>query len=154
MYLFLGISLIYFIISDVNNIFNKIINLGSSIFILTFLFYILWGFNYKRITIKDKLNIPKSEMKQVGKIFNKAKEESIGFEPYAEQISTMFRGNQNVLEEVINILFYVAEADGEVSSSEEKMIEEIAKIFGIEQHQYQSIKESRKSSDKVNPYIV
>ena len=57
LYLFLGISLIYFIISDVNNIFNKIINLGSSIFILTFLFYILWGFNYKRITIKDKLNI-------------------------------------------------------------------------------------------------
>ena len=106
------------------------------------------------IAIKDKLNIPKSEMKQVGKIFNKAKEESIGFEPYAEQISTMFRGNQNVLEEVINILFYVAEADGEVSSPEEKMIEEIAKIFGLEQHQYQSIKESRKSSDKVNPYIV
>ena len=59
-----------------------------------------------------------------------------------------------MLEEVINILFYVAEADGEVSSPEEKMIEEIAKIFGLEQHQYQSIKESRKSSDKVNPYIV
>ena len=57
LYLFIAISLIYFIISDVNNIFNKIINLGSSIFILTFLFYILWGFNYKRITIKDKLNI-------------------------------------------------------------------------------------------------
>ena len=34
------------------------------------------------------------------------------------------------------------------------MIEEIAKIFGLEQHQYHSIKESRKSSDKVNPYIV
>ena len=57
LYLFIAISLIYFIISDVNNIFNKIINLGSSIFILTFLFYVLWGFNYKRITIKDKLNI-------------------------------------------------------------------------------------------------
>ena len=42
LYLFLGISLIYFIINDGNNIFNKIINLGSSVFILTFLFYILW----------------------------------------------------------------------------------------------------------------
>ena len=53
--------------------------------------------------IKDKLKIPKSEMTQVGKIFNKAKEESTGYEVYAEQIAQIFRNNLNVLEEVINI---------------------------------------------------
>ena len=104
--------------------------------------------------IKDKLNIPKSEMTQVGKIFNKAKEESTGYEVYAEQISQIFRNNLNVLEEVINILFYVAEADGVVSKSEEIMIEDIARIFGLSKSQYDGIKESRKSSDKLNPYLV
>ena len=106
------------------------------------------------IAVKDKLQIPDSEIGQVAKIFNKAKDESTGYEPYAKQIAEIFRGNLNVLEEVINILFYIAEADGHVSSDEETMIANIAYIFGLSQKQYQSIKESRKTSDKLNPYIV
>jgi DnaJ like chaperone protein len=106
------------------------------------------------IAVKDKLQIPDSEIGQVAKIFNKAKDESTGYEPYAKQIAEIFRGNLNVLEEVINILFYIAEADGHVSNDEETMIANIAYIFGLSQKQYQSIKESRKTSDKLNPYIV
>ncbi len=106
------------------------------------------------IAVKDKLKIPENELDQVGKIFNKAKEEKTGYEPYAKQIAQIYRGNINVLEEVINILFYIAEADGNVSHSELKMIEDIAKIFGLNEIQINAIKESRKSSDKLNPYIV
>ena len=106
------------------------------------------------VAVKDKLKIPENEIDQVGKIFNKAKEESTGYEPYAQQIAQIYKGNINVLEEVINILFYIAEADGEVSSSEIAMIENISKIFGLTQVQFNGIKESRKGSDKLNPYIV
>ena len=106
------------------------------------------------IAVKEKLQIPDGEIDQVAKIFNKAKDESTGYEPYAKQISEIFKGNQNVLEEVINILFYIAEADGHVSNEEETMIANIAFIFGLSQNQYESIKETRKSSDKLNPYIV
>ena len=106
------------------------------------------------VAVKDKLKIPENEIEQVGKIFNKAKEESAGYEPYAKQIAQIYQGNLNVLEEVINILFYIAEADGNVSQSELVMIENIAQIFEINQSQFNSIKESRKSSDKLNPYIV
>jgi DnaJ like chaperone protein len=106
------------------------------------------------IAVKDKLRIPENELDQVGKIFNKAKEESAGYEQYAQQIAQIYKGNVNVLEEVINILFYIAEADGNISNSEVKMIEHIAQIFGLNEIQFNSIKESRKSSDKINPYIV
>ena len=106
------------------------------------------------IAVKDKLKIPENEIDQVGKIFNKAKEESAGYEPYAQQIAQIYRGNINVLEEVINILFYIAEADGNVSNAELKMIEHISRIFGLTEVQFNSIKESRKSSDKLNPYVV
>ena len=106
------------------------------------------------IAVKDKLKIPENEIDQVGKIFNKAKEESAGYEPYAQQIVQICRGNINVLEEVINILFYIAEADGNVSNAELKMIEHISQIFGLTEVQFNSIKESRKSSDKLNPYVV
>ena len=106
------------------------------------------------IAVKDKLKIPENELDEVGKVFNKAKEESTGYEPYAQQIAQFYKGNLNVLEEVINVLFYIAESDGHVSGEEEKMIENIAYIFGLTQSQYLSIKESRKSSEKQNPYMV
>ncbi len=106
------------------------------------------------IAVKDKLKIPENELDQVGKIFNKAKEESTGYEPYAQQIAQFYKGNINVLEEVINILFYIAESDGEVSVAELNMIENIAKIFGLSERQFLGIKESRKGSDKLNPYVV
>jgi len=106
------------------------------------------------IAVKDKLKIPENELDQVGKIFNQAKQESTGYELYAQQIAQIYKGKINVLEEVVNILFYIAEADGNVSDTELKMIEHIAKIFGLNETQINSIKESRKSSDKINPYIV
>ena len=106
------------------------------------------------IAVKNKLKIPDHEIDQVGKIFNKAKEDSLGYEPYARQIAQIYRNNPAVLDEVINILFYIAEADGKISDSEITMIRNIAEIFGISQNQFEGIRESRKDSDKLNPYIV
>ena len=106
------------------------------------------------IAVKDKLKIPEHELDQVGKIFNKAKEESIGYEPYAKQIAHFYKGHLNVLEEVINTLFYIAEADGHISDEEFKMIQNVAQIFGLDEQQFNGIVESRKSSDKLNPYVV
>ena len=106
------------------------------------------------VAIKDKLKIPEHEIDQVGKIFNKAKEDALGFEPYAKQIAQIYKSNPAVLDEVINILFYIAEADSNVSNSEIAMIKNIAKIFGLSDSQFEGIKESRKSSDKLNPYVV
>jgi len=106
------------------------------------------------IAVRNKLKIPENEINNVGKIFNKAKEESAGYEPYAQQIVQIYKNNLNVLEEVINILFYIAEADGSVSQSELNMIQHISQIFGLKESQFNSIKESRKSSDKLNPYVV
>ena len=51
-------------------------------------------------------------------------------------------------------MFYIAESDGNVSQSELRMIQNISEIFGLSSVQFNSIKESRKSSDKLNPYIV
>ena len=106
------------------------------------------------IAVKDKLKIPEHELDQVGKIFNKAKEESTGYEPYAKQIAQIYQGNINVLEEVINILFYIAEADGNISDQEFRMIQHISQLFGLSDAQFNGIVEGRKSSDKLNPYVV
>ena len=106
------------------------------------------------IAVKEKLKIPENEIDQVGKIFNKAKEDSLGYEIYAKQIAQIYAKNRVVLDEVINILFYIAEADGKVSDSEVNFIQNISIIFGLSPNQFESIRETRVGSHKQNPYIV
>ena len=57
LYLTLIIYLIYFIFFKTQKIKDIIIETGSICFLLTFLFYFLWGFNYKRIAIIDHLEL-------------------------------------------------------------------------------------------------
>ena len=106
------------------------------------------------IAIKDILKIPEDEIDQVGKIFNEAKKDSASYETQAEHIAKIYKNNPKVLEEIIDIFFYIAEADGNVSKPELDMIEGMSKIFGLNQAQFQSIMDARKNSDKLNPYVV
>ena len=57
LYLFIIFSLIYFVFFRIKKSKNIILNLGSSAFIFIFLFYVLWGLNYKRVPVKDHLNV-------------------------------------------------------------------------------------------------
>ncbi len=57
LYLFIILSLIYFVLFRIKKSTNILLNLGSSAFIFIFLFYVLWGLNYKRVPVKDHLNV-------------------------------------------------------------------------------------------------
>ncbi len=106
------------------------------------------------VAVKEKLKIPEREIDQVGKIFNKAKEDSLGYEPYAKQIAQIYGKNSAVLDEVINILFYIAEADGKVTDSEVNYIKNVSSIFGLNSSQFEGIREARVGSHKQNPYVI
>ena len=58
------------------------------------------------LAVKEKLNIPDSEIDNVSKVFNVAKQDDLGFEPYAQQISQIYSKNKTALVEVLNILLY------------------------------------------------
>ena len=105
------------------------------------------------LAVKEKLKIPESEIDNVGKLFNAAAKESAGYEPYCAQLNSVFANAPQVKEEIINILLYISESDG-IDVRETNLIKDIAKNLGLNESQFQSIQESRKGSDKLNPYIV
>tara|TARA_B110001454_G_scaffold14197_1_gene12862 strand:+ start:319 stop:1038 length:720 start_codon:yes stop_codon:yes gene_type:complete len=105
------------------------------------------------LAVKEKLKIPESEIDNVGKLFNAAAKESTGYEPYCAQLNSVFANAPQVKEEIINILLYISESDG-IDIRETNLIEDIAKNLGINKNQFKSIQESRKGSNKLNPYIV
>ena len=45
--------------------------------------------------------MPDGEMKSVARVFDLAKQDVAGYEAYAEQLATMFKGNRKVLEDVL-----------------------------------------------------
>ena len=63
-YLLGFILILYYSFLKSKSIRLKLLNLGSLIFIMTLLFYLLWGFNYKRVTIKNHLAIDSEFDKQ------------------------------------------------------------------------------------------
>jgi DnaJ like chaperone protein len=78
---------------------------------------------------KEVFKIPEGEMQNVARVFNLAKQDATGYEVYAEQLATMFKGNRKLLEDVLEV--HIAKADQVLHPSEEAFLGQVAKRFGI-----------------------
>jgi len=103
---------------------------------------------------KDVFHVPPNELKNVGRVFDQAKQDPSGFEPYARQIAGMFRKNHPVLEELLDGLFHIARADGHVHEAEIAFIQEVARIFGLGDAEFARIREANLGPDKADPYTI
>lgn len=90
---------------------------------------------------------------EVARIFNIAKKDSEGFEPYARQLAGMFSGNPAVLEELLNCLFLIAKADNIYHPKENEYLESVAGIFGLDEAAFRRIRAAH-GVDKPDPYTV
>ena len=103
---------------------------------------------------KEKFKIPPSEMSQVAKIFDEAKKSKFGYEKIANQVGMLFSGNQLMLEELLNNLFFIAEADGNISVSEIEVLKSISHSFNLSEKDFQRIFNSRLNDKESDPYKV
>lgn len=103
---------------------------------------------------RQVFQVPPDELKNVGKVFNQARQDSRGFEPYAKQIGRMFKDNPMVLEELLDGLFHIAKADGEVGNDELDYLEQVAFIFGLDQASWERIKANNLGADGRDPYEI
>ncbi len=104
---------------------------------------------FKRI-----FRVPDREMEQVGKIFNEARKEATGFEPYAEQIMEIFPHNHHVREELLGALFHIAQADGVIHEAEMTFLKSVARIFQFDERDFGRIFSSHLGSDDADPYEI
>ena len=103
---------------------------------------------------KDVFKVPDGEMKNVARVFNLAKQDATGYEAYAEQLSTMFKGNRKVLEDVLEGLFHIAKADRVLHSNEELFLAQVSKRFRITETEFSYIKARHAAPTKRNPYYA
>ncbi|MBN06358.1 MAG: molecular chaperone DjlA [Rhodospirillaceae bacterium] len=105
-------------------------------------------------TFKTIFNIPSEEMPNVGRLFDEARQDAEGFEPYAAQMGEMFTHNPAVLESLLSGLFEIALADGVVQSSEMQFLEKVAQEFRLERATFERIKAVHMEEDKETPYQI
>ena len=103
---------------------------------------------------KEKFKIPSSEINQVSKIFNEAKKSKFGYEKIAEQVGFLFSDNKVLLEELLNNLFYIAEADGNISVNEIEVLKSISQYFHLKENDFQRIFNARLKNKESDPYKV
>jgi len=103
---------------------------------------------------KEKFKIPPDEEEQVRKIFNEAQKSVYGFESIAQQVGGLFQDTPEVLEEIVNNLFYVAEADGKISESELSFIKTVSSIFKFDENTFERIHQARLNDKESDPYKV
>jgi len=89
---------------------------------------------------KELFHIPPGEMGNVGKLFDEARQEASGFEPYAQQMAMMFSHDPAVLEELMGALFHIAKADGHVHPKELEFLQKTAAIFGFHPHHFERMR--------------
>ena len=98
--------------------------------------------------------VPPDEVENVSRVFNMARQDAEGFEPYARQIADMFAHEPAVLEELLGGLFHIAKADGNVHTGELEYLRQVGAILGFEGHAFETIRAQNMGADAADPYEV
>ena len=91
------------------------------------------------LAFKKIFEFPAEDEKAISDIFNSAKENIDDYKGIAEQVYKVFKSDRGLLFELLNSLFSIAFADGELHPKEKVMLSEIAKIFQISDNEFESL---------------
>jgi len=91
------------------------------------------------LAFKKIFEFPAEDEKAISNIFNSAKENIDDYKDIAEQVYKVFKFDRGLLFELLNSLFSIAYADGELHPKERDMLFEIAKVFQISDNEFESL---------------
>jgi len=103
---------------------------------------------------KRVFRIPPGEEKNVGRIFNMARQDTAGYEEYAAQVERMFRDTPQLMEDLLHGLFAIAMADSVLHPDEDDYLQNVASIFGFNKSAYARIRSYHAKDGESDPYQI
>ena len=104
--------------------------------------------------LREVFRIAPDEMEDVAEVFNRAKRDPEGYEPYARQIASLLRHDKTRLEALLDCLFAISLADNRAHPAEIALIARIAGIFGFGPREFARIRETHLGPEESDPYHV
>ena len=106
---------------------------------------------------KRQFRIPPEGMRDVGRLFDQARDSRESFEPYARVLSDSFSDNRGLLEDVLAALFHIARADKPLTQGEQDMLARVHATFGLDPAAWERVSGGRTrpaSGGEEDPYSV
>ena len=103
--------------------------------------------------VQSVLRVPETEHANMVRVFRLAQEDVAGFDTYARQIRDIYVDSPQVLEDVLDVLFYIAYADGNLHPAEEDFLHIVAEIFEIDESGIRRV-QARHDGTVQDPYVV
>jgi DnaJ like chaperone protein len=106
---------------------------------------------------RRQFRIPDANVREIGRLFDLARETTDDFESYAVQLGDAFSGNPTMLEVVLASLFAIARADGAVNAKEQAFLTGVHRAFRLDRTAWDRASgaaPARPSSDEPDPYEI
>ena len=98
--------------------------------------------------------VPAGEERNVERFFDLAKRDAAGFEPYARQVAALFPDAPEILENVLEGLFDIARADGDVTTEEAEYLAKVASIFGLSAERFERARAAALGVIECEPCVI
>ena len=105
---------------------------------------------------RRQFRIPEANVRDIGRLFDQARESTEGYETYANRLGEVFSDNLAMLEVVLGSLFAIARADGPVNAKEQAFLTGVHRAFRLDRLAWDraSGASPRASADEADPYKV
>src|ERR1019366_5750430 len=108
-------------------------------------------------TFRRQFRVSDSSVRDIGRLFDQARENTEDFEVYATQLGNAFADNRTMLELVLSSLFAIARADGAVNAKEHAFLSGVHRAFRLDRLAWDRASgaaPARPSADEPDPYEI
>jgi DnaJ like chaperone protein len=103
---------------------------------------------------RESFHVDRARLAEVARVFDLARRSTSGFETYARKLGRMFADDPVMCEEILDMLFLIAEQDGGVHDSELRFLEATASAMGLDARSFARIRAGRGDDHGAAPHVV
>jgi DnaJ like chaperone protein len=105
---------------------------------------------------KRQFRIPPQSVREIGRMFDRARDGNESFEPNARQLGSLFADTPPVLEDVLAALFAIAAADGPINAREQAFLTRVHAAFALDRTGWDRARGAapRMGSGEPDPYGI
>ena len=104
-------------------------------------------------SFRSRVQIPEGDLHRVGQFWDLARQTPEGFEAYARQTVSLFGPKSAILEQLLDLLFTIARADGRITAPEWDYLQQVAAIFGYDDAEFSRLSDIY-SGENPPPHLV
>ena len=84
------------------------------------------------LAFRQKVDISQKDLDHVSRLWDLARQTPDGFDGYARQLAKMFPPASPILDQLMELLFFIARADGDITETETNYLSQVAGILGYD----------------------